>query len=104
MKAVRLFDLKTKSGDGIMDMEEDPSHLKDALWYLNTKTEKMSDDEFMVWLKAKLVDGPFNSKELFEFKQDMHSPEFAVLTKKKDQVMAGIAILIDWLIDANKLV
>jgi len=38
MEVVRLFDLRTKNGVGIMDMDDDPLGLKNALFYLDKKT------------------------------------------------------------------
>jgi len=103
MEVKRLHDLEMKGGIGIMDMEEDPLYLKDALWYLSSKTDEMSDEEFLSWLKGKMVNGVFTSAELFQFDRDIFSPEFASLIKTRDQVMCGIGILIDYLIDANNL-
>lgn len=103
MEVIRFYDLKMKGGIGIMDLDEDPLYLKDALWYLQEQTEKMSDEEFLTWLKGKRVNGPFTSSEIVQFNRDIFSPDFAVLIKHRDQVFVGCAILIDYLIDANKL-
>jgi hypothetical protein len=103
MEVVRLFDLKMKGGIGIMDMDEDPLYLKNALWYLQVQTEDMSDEEFLTWLKGKKVNGAFTEPEIFQFNQDIMSPEFAVLIKHRDQVFMGCGIIIDYLIDANNL-
>ena len=103
MKIVRLFDLRMKGGVPVMDLEVDELGLKDALFYLDKKTGKMSDEDFLLWLKGKRKDGPFTAEETIQLGQDIFTPEFSFLQKKKDILMTGIAVLIDYLVDANKL-
>lgn len=104
MEVVRLFDLRTKNGVGIMDMDDDPLGLKNALFYLDKKTGKMTDDDFLTWLKEKRKDGPFSTTERIQLGQDIFTPEFSFLQKKKDILMTGCAVLIDYLIDKNNLI
>lgn len=102
MKVTRFNEL-TIQGEHIFDMEQDDLHLKEAAFYLDKKTEDLSDEQFLAFVKRRMTDGSFNGSDLIILQNDLFGGEFPFLQKLIDKLPASISIVIDYAIDANGL-
>lgn len=103
MEVKRILDLKDSSGEFLLDSENVDSIMKEAVYYLDKKTNDLTDEQFMEWLIDKMNNGSFNFEDKMKLESDLWSPEFAFLTKKVLKIGAYISMLIDNLVEANGL-
>jgi len=96
-KIVRPLDLKSKDGVLILDWEDNPSNVKEGVYYINKKTQALSDENFLKWLEEK------TNITKSELKKDLFTKEFAFLQKLESKLIFGIALVVDYLFEANGL-
>ncbi len=103
-EVIRVLDLKTKEGIYLLDTEEDNLHLKEACFYLDKKTNQMSDEEFIEWIKLKMKTGIYMNENRFELKEDIYQ-RFPFLIKifEANYLVPAMDLVLAMLIDANGL-
>lgn len=100
---IRVLDLVDSKKVLLLDSEDVESLMKEAVFYLDKKTNHLTDEQFMEWLIDKMNNGSFNFEDKMKLESDLWSPEFAFLTKKVVKIGAYISMLIDGLVEANGL-
>ena len=103
MTTVRPLELKYDDGTLIIEAETDVGHYNAAIFYLQKKTEDLSDDEFIVWLKNKQAKGSCDVGERMELEDDVFGKEFAGLQKQFKYLPTAVYCFINFLVDANGL-
>jgi len=101
MEAVRILQLKDNNGDLLLNVVNDPMCIKGAAYYLDKKTENMSDEKYLEWLKGRMNNVYLGLEDQFEFENDMHSSEFSFLLKDSEKIYSATSLVIDYAIDAN---
>ncbi len=103
METVRFINLEQSTGELIMDLEDESSILKMAIFYLEQKTSHLSDEEFIEYLKKKMNKTPHDTYgEMIEFDEDIYG-KYSFLSKHKLELQGTIQYILGLAIDANNL-
>jgi hypothetical protein len=95
-EVVKPLDLKY-GGAVLMDMDDDPSKLKDAVLYLDIKVKGMGDEHYIEWLKM------FNMS-LDEMQDEMGTPGFGFLFKNRVHTSGAVLAVVHMLLEQNGLI
>jgi len=103
MDVIRVMDLKAVDDSYMFEREEDPMHIKEAMFYLFKKTEEMTDEEYYDWLCSKSNNGVFSNDELMALDSDVCSPSFSFLNNiyKENKLLPAINLVIILLCEVN---
>jgi len=104
MEIVRILQLKDKDGILILNWEDDPLFVKYAAYYLDKKTDSLTDEEFLDWVKDKAKNGIFMMEDKLQFEHDMFTNEFSFLRKEMNRIPAAMGTVLGMLVDANRLI
>lgn len=102
MEIVRILQLKDKDGALILNWEEDPLCVKYAAYYLDKKTDSLTDEEFLDWIRDKAKNGIFMGNDKYTFEADMFTDEFSFLRKHMDKIPTAMGTVLGMLVSANK--
>ena len=103
MEVKRILELRDSKGVLFLDSETVEEEMKEAIFYLDKKTEHLSDEEFIFWVLDKAANGSFGYEDQITLKQDVYTPEFAFMSKNILKLGVCISLIIDNLVEANDL-
>lgn len=103
MEVVRAINLEDQHGTPIMQLENDPMGLKDAIFYIEEKTKGMSDEDFMSFLKGKTINGPFTVAEKHELMSDRIMTYPFLQKYSPEELLASCDVILNYLVKENKV-
>jgi hypothetical protein len=101
MNVIRFNELTTMSGVLLFDLEDDKNHLKEAAFYLDKKTEDMSDEQLLAFIHRRMTDGMFTADDGIELNRDIFGTKFAYLQHLAKALPNAIVTVFDYAIQAN---
>ena len=104
-KVVRFSDLVTIGGENIIEQDGNVDKVKEAVFYLDTKTESMTDEQFIEFLKTKDSAGFMDESYMREIRNDiLQDSRFAFLISDTEKIMYGILELIPMALKQNNII
>ena len=103
MKIKRILELKDSTGVLFLDSKDTEELMKEAVFYLDKKTQHLTDEQFITWVKDKAKNGSFGYEDQITLKNDIYTPEFAFMSKEVVKLGVCISMIIDNLVEVNNL-
>lgn len=105
MEVIRSLQLKNSDNILIMDQEDDTFDVKSACVYIQKKTEDLSDEDFIKWVKDKIESHFDTLEERLSIDSDLYSGEFTYMQKIGiSNFHVALVIVIDYLSKENGLI
>lgn len=105
MEIVRFSEIKTFDGVNIFENETNVNKIKEAAFYLHKKTEDMTDEQFIEFLKSKDTGLFMNEDYMNEIRDDFFQDKcFAFMMKDVEEIMYGILELIPMALKQNNII
>lgn len=102
---VRFSDLVTIGGENIMEQDGNVDKVKEAVFYLDTMTESMTDEEFIEFLKSKDTAAFMDESYMRQIREDFSQNErFHFMLNDIDKIMYGILEVIPMALRQNNII